>query len=319
MNCPFSSFNNGIQHVVEIQKPKKALDIAKFDFIKEVPAHKSLITCLLFLKDKRVATGSQDANIKFFETKDFKCQLEIPAHESGVTHLSQAENGIIISCSCDFTIKLWEVNFKCFRNIGVLSGHLRWVNCAAPIGIDSIVSCSDDQTVMVWDVVSHKATKTIEFDAVVPAVHKLNNYNTVVAFSGYKVATFMNIEDNFSVLKTIPDVQCYLNNSFVETGDNKLVVGGVKVLSIIDLQTLKVVKKIENNCLSYVGSMVLLDSSNLVLGCLSSFFQFNMENMKCNGKKEEEHITLVNSMVFYKEHYLVSASKNNLKLWKVNK
>ena len=45
----------------------------------------------------------------------------------------------------------------------------------------------------------------------------------------------------------------------------------------------------------------------------------NLENLKCNGKKEEEHVTLVNSMVFYKEHYLVSASKNNLKLWKVNK
>ena len=318
MNFPFSSFTNGTQHTVTIQKPKKALDIAKFEFIKEVPAHQSLITCLLFLKDKRIATGSQDATIKFFENKDFKCQLVIPAHEGGVTHLSQMENGVIISCSCDCTVKLWEVNFKCFRNLGVLSGHLRWVTSSVPLGINTIVTSSEDQTVRVWNLPSYKTIKEIEFGGMVTAVHKLNNYKTVVAFSGDKVASFLNSE-TFSVVKKLKDVHCYLNNSFVELGDDKLIVGGVKVLTIIDLKTIEIVQKVENSTLSYVGSMALLDSSTLILGCLSNLFQFNMDTLKCNGKKEEEHLSLVTSMLFYKEHYLVSASKNILKLWKINK
>ena len=93
----------------------------------------------------------------------------------------------------------------------------------------------------------------------------------------------------------------------------------MKVLTIIDLKTIEIVQKVENSTLSYVGSMALLDSSTLILGCLSNLFQFNMDTLKCNGKKEEEHLSLVTSMLFYKEHYLVSASKNNLKLWKINK
>ena len=95
------------------------------------------------------------------------------------------------------------------------------------------------------------------------AVHKLKNYNTVVAFSGNKVATFMNADDNFNVSKALLDVQCYLNNSFVETQDDILVVEGVKVLSIIDLKTFEVVR---TTALSYVGSMALLNSSILIIG-----------------------------------------------------
>lgn len=319
MNFPFSSFNNGTHHIVEIQKPKKQIDVGKFELIKELEAHQSLITCLLYLKDKRIATGSQDATIKLYETHGFKCQLQIPAHLSGVTHLAETEKGYLVSCSCDCTLKLWEINFKCFRNIAVFCGHLRWVTSSVPLGLTTIVSGSEDQTVMIWDTPSHKALKTIEFDGMVSGLHKLKNYNRLVAFTNDKVASFMDIEDDYKVIKKLPGVHCYLNNSFLETEDDKLIVGGVQMFNIIDLKTMEIIRSVEEKKLSYIGSLALINQNTLVLGCLSNFYQFNLDTLKCNGHKIEEHLTLVTSMIYYKDTYLVSTSKNNLKVWKVNK
>lgn len=319
MNFPFSSFNNGIQHSVEIQKSKKQIDVEKFELIKEIEAHQSLITCLLYLKDKRIATGSQDASIKLYETRGFKCQLQIPAHLSGVTHLAETEKGYLVSCSCDCTLKLWEINFKCFRNIAVFCGHLRWVTSSVPLGLTTIVSGSEDQTVKVWDTPSHKPLKTIEFNGMVSGLHKLNNYNRIVVFTHDKTASFMDIEDDYKIIKKLPGVYAYLNNSFLETDDDKLIVGGFEQFNIIDLKTLKVIKTVEEKKLSYIGSLALINNNTLVLGCLSNFYQFNLDTFKCNGQKTEEHLTLVTSMIYYKDTYLVSSSKNCLKIWKVNK
>ena len=114
----------------------------------------------------------------------------------------------------------------------------------------------------IWNLKENKETKSIQFGGMVSAIYKLKDYNTLVAFSGDKVATFMNTSKDFEVVKTISDCHCYMNHSYLEH-NGQLIVGGEKIFSIIDLKTLEVVKKIINNNLSFIGSMFLLTPNDL--------------------------------------------------------
>lgn len=61
------------------------------------------------------------------------------------------EGDMVLSCSRDKTIKLWEINTGYCKRTWV--GHENWVRRLA-ISSDgqTIVSGSDDQSVMVWSI-----------------------------------------------------------------------------------------------------------------------------------------------------------------------
>ena len=260
MNFPFSSDLHGIKHTVEI-KSSSPLDISKFTLVKSIPAHKGLITSILLLSTNQIVTGSIDATMKFYD-KNLNCLVQVLAHKEGINDIIETENGTLISCSCDKTLKVWKYVLKEYRNTAVLNGHSNWVTSAASIDENTIASSSEDRTVKIWNLKENKEIKSIQFGGMVSGIYKLKDYNTLVAFSGDKVATFMDTSKDFEVIKTISDCHCYMNHSYLEH-NGQLIVGGEKIFSIIDLKTLEVVKKIINNNLSFIGSMFLLTPNDL--------------------------------------------------------
>ncbi|ETO08207.1 hypothetical protein RFI_29184 [Reticulomyxa filosa] len=68
---------------------------------------------------------------------------------------------MIVSCSDDETVRLWDVESG--REIRKLEGHSNYVNYAkfSPDG-NKIVSCSKDKTVRLWDVSSGRQIQKLE-------------------------------------------------------------------------------------------------------------------------------------------------------------
>jgi WD40 repeat protein len=102
-------------------------------------------------------SGGRDAFIRVWETeKEYK---EIPteaAHLQTINDIVFHPKGqIFASASRDKTIKIWD-----FRNFALLKvidtvrygGHLKSVNKLHWLDDQQLLSCSDDRTIMSWDI-----------------------------------------------------------------------------------------------------------------------------------------------------------------------
>ena len=68
----------------------------------------------LILKDKRIATCSPNGEIIIFN-KNFEKELTITGHKEKVIYLYQTDDGKLISCSSDLTIKVWILFNKTYN------------------------------------------------------------------------------------------------------------------------------------------------------------------------------------------------------------
>lgn len=73
-------------------------------------------------------------------------------HRGGINSLGLAEGGLLYSAGRDGVCRVWDVATKGVAPTHVTSlvGHSDWVNDVVVSGDDLVVTCSSDQTVMLW-------------------------------------------------------------------------------------------------------------------------------------------------------------------------
>lgn len=83
---------------------------------------------------------------------DYQCCKTFYGHNHNVSFVDFIlEGDLIISCSRDKTIKLWEISTGyCKRTY---TGHEAWVRKVV-VSADgkTLASCSDDQSVIIWNI-----------------------------------------------------------------------------------------------------------------------------------------------------------------------
>lgn len=83
-------------------------------------------------------------------------ELELKGHERPVLCIIQLSNGLIVSCSLDWSIRVWDINNynsnlfqqKCIKEI---FGHKGIVYKILELPNGLLVSCSEDKTIRVYD------------------------------------------------------------------------------------------------------------------------------------------------------------------------
>lgn len=106
-NLKNSDENKNYTELIEYFK-----DLSIFESIKFI-AHNTQIYSLLILQDGRIASCSGDKTIKIFDPKNnFNTDIILDGHLNTVTHISQAKNEKILSCSFDYCIKIWNISKK---------------------------------------------------------------------------------------------------------------------------------------------------------------------------------------------------------------
>lgn len=73
---------------------------------------------------------------------------------------------LLLSCSMDKTIKIWDLQGNCIKT---MTEHTRYVNCMA-VNSDSTVFCSgsNDRTILIWDL-----TNTLTLDSHLTGVRSI--------------------------------------------------------------------------------------------------------------------------------------------------
>ena len=123
--------------------------------IDELRKHSGRIHCLCELRDRRIASGSDDTSILFYDRNvrhvdEATALLPSQYHDKSVLCLTLLLNGMLVSGSRDCNIKIWHPASGKF--ITTLNGHMKSVNALTVLQDNTLVSASADMTIKLWDV-----------------------------------------------------------------------------------------------------------------------------------------------------------------------
>ncbi|KAJ4992322.1 sulfur metabolite repression control protein [Stagonosporopsis vannaccii] len=136
----------------------KVWDIKTGKEIRTLIGHTAGIRCLQF-DDTKLITGSLDRTIKVWNWRTGELIRTLNGHTDGVIGLHMAEK-LLASGSSDHTIMVHD--FNNYQRV-TLRGHTDWVNSVKiDLASRTLFSASDDMTVKLWDLDTHRCIKTYE-------------------------------------------------------------------------------------------------------------------------------------------------------------
>lgn len=136
------------------------LDFKTLKLSKIIQHHKNSVFSVKYSPDgKYLLSGSRDAYLAVWDVeKHYELYNSIPAHYFTINDIAYNSDGsLFATASRDKTIKLWNAaNFGFLKKIdtSATEAHINSINKLLWKGNTQLVSCSDDRSVMVWEIKS---------------------------------------------------------------------------------------------------------------------------------------------------------------------
>ena len=292
---------------------------------KEFVRNEDCIIFLLKLKNGNLITCSQDKEINIYEKITFDLLLSWTGHLNSINSICELNDSRIVSCSDDKRISIWKYNIttkKVIQEI-IFLAHNSFINKVISLNDNNFASCSEDNNIYIWNSKPPYNIKCslIGHPSEVTSIIQLTN-NKIVSTSSKKNLGIMKIwtlnSNNSLLMKedTIYNVFCYCINSLVEINNNKVAVGGYKIIKIININNSQIELDIEyHNCL--ISSLTLLNNGCIVSaseeGNINIMDQIVYKNIK---NLELAHDMIIFSLCSLDNNTFCSASKDGIiKIW----
>lgn len=129
---------------------------AGFKLLDTIDAHTNSVFSLTFINDTELLSGGRDALLKRWRLFESSPLEEIPAHTLHINNISLSpDKKLFATVSMDKTIKIWKTeDMKLLKVIDFArnEGHKNSVNRCLWLDHKTLVSGSDDRSIMMWNI-----------------------------------------------------------------------------------------------------------------------------------------------------------------------
>ena len=290
------------------------------------------IIFLLILKSGNLATCSQDKEINIFEKDSFNLLLSWTGHLNSINCICELNNSRLASCSDDKRIAIWQYDIH-LQNVVqeiIFIAHNSFINKIITLNDGNIASCSEDKYIYIWNSSPPYEKKcTLEGHASeVTSIIQLKDGKILSTNSKYNegILKIWKLEliksqegkENYEIKsqETMNNVFCHCINSLVELNDNKVAVGGYRIIRIVNINTKQIILNIECHN-SLISALVVMNDGCIVSaseeGNISIINKINYKLLKCI---ESAHDLIIFSLCCLEDNTLCSASKDGVvKVW----
>ena len=149
------NLNNHSDKLLNLDKNIRILhdyswDAKTLHMVKESKTELGPVLSCCSLNEKFFATGHGFPNNEILVWNEVNMEVvkTLKGHEKSVTALLQLKEDLLLSGSCDFSIKAWELNsYKCVLTI---KAHTDYIFSLAKFNNYSFISASHDKTIKLW-------------------------------------------------------------------------------------------------------------------------------------------------------------------------
>ena len=230
--------------------------------------HTNIITCGIVLKDGRFATGSGDHTIIIYNNKTFKPDLTIKEHSDYVNSLTQLSSDILVSCSDDKTIKLYEIKGNEYKIIQTLNNHTNDVYGLIELTNKKLVSYSYDSSIIFYFKDNNQYIKDYHINVNGYAIKMIQTKENEICFFGYdgknNYLSFYDLQERKIINKIdkIDDICCFtmISKDLLTAGSS-----GGKIL-IINVNSHNIIRTINTSGSSYINTICMINENQLLTG-----------------------------------------------------
>ena len=197
-------------------------------------------------------------SIIIYNNKTFKPDLIIKEHNWGVTCLIQLNSGELVSCSCDNTIKLYNIIENEYKVIQTLNEHKAQVNKIIELKNKKLASCSWDESIIFYNKVNNEYKKdySISTNGTNGPIIQTKD-NEICYYESNKTICFYDFikRNNIMKLNNISVTGCIFDSLLMISKD-LLVITGKNKISIINVNSYDLIKRIN------------VDNSGWIVACM---------------------------------------------------
>ncbi len=279
------------------------------------------ICSLLITHNNKLVTGDHEGFINIFkyskEKGSFVFENQFKAHEDVINCIRETRNeNEIITCSCDKTLK--RINIKDSKVINVFNGHTDLVYSAIILNNNDVASASADKLINIWSPQGELKSTLKGHSKWVSSLSLIKNGAILV--SGGDDGQILFWDEDLALMKdkTLTGVRSVNYDSFLYLEDSDLlIVGGFKVINIINLKENKIIKCIKDDNLNgWIYSIKRLSTGDYFVGLWADEKQFLIYSKEFNFKTilnyNAEGFILGSSL--FKKNQIISCGGNG-HLW----
>ena len=246
------------------------------------------------MTDGRLVSGSDDKSIIIYNKTTYKPDIIIKEHKDYITCITKLSSGILASCSFDKTINLFNINGMKYEILQTLNYHSNYVYKIIELKNKNLVSWSEDLSIIFYlkDNNKYKKNYTISTDGECYSIIQTKDNEICYSEENDNKICFFDLLER-KIKASISDIS--KNNGivwFIMIKKDLLLIPGNNIISIINTEQYKLVRKIEVPDSNWICGVCMLNENMLLTGDHSKIirqWKIEEDNLILVSKKENAH------------------------------